>query len=113
MPLCRSEEGVPLVHRSALGVPVGFNLNANDVPERDRPLFKKSALPFPEGLVCRESGINETTSLLPETMYCTTRQQGRRRKMERRPKERKKDAGREMKKNAERVKRVVEITSHY
>lgn len=68
MPPCRSKGGVPAVHRSDPRVPAGFNLNANDVPECDRPLFKKVRSPFPWGLVCCESGINETSALLHKSL---------------------------------------------
>lgn len=77
MPSCCSKGGrwgwggVPAVHRSDLRVPAGFNLNANDVPECDRSLFKKEkkvSSPFPWGLVCCKSGINETAALLHKTL---------------------------------------------
>lgn len=61
--------------------------------------FLKSVLPLPPGgLVCHESGINETAAFLHGTMYSTTQQRGR---GEERRKERNKETGRKAEKNTE------------
>lgn len=60
------------------------------MPECDRALFKKWAL-CPWGLVCHESWINETTTVLPLTIHSATQQRrGRRTKEKGKMEERKK-----------------------
>lgn len=100
MSSCRSEVGVPSAHRSDLRVPAGFNLNANDEPECDRPLFKKSALPYPGDKFAVRAGLMRPLPYC--TRQCTVQpsrevEGGRQKELKTEKKERKRWGGRQRK----------------